>query len=102
MGTFSNAMEDYRRQLQTTDLQQVYRGLMEYFRDLRSHFANGYPGLGVSRAIQCGYMDLTYFILAPESLKARKLKKAVVFNHDDFRFEIWLSGTNKEAQQSYE
>jgi len=44
---------------------------------------------------------MTYFPLFPEPLKQRKLKIAVVFLHEQFRFEVWLSGFNKQAQKKY-
>jgi hypothetical protein len=46
-------------------------------------------------------MDMTYFSFIPESLKRRKLKIAIVFNYDDFRFEVWLGGYNKQVQTKY-
>ena len=44
---------------------------------------------------------MTYFSLFPESLKRRKLKIALVFIHDRFRFEVWLSGSNRNVQSKY-
>jgi len=48
-----------------------------------------------------GYMDMTYFAFFPESFKQRNLKAAIVFNYDQFRFEVWLAGYNKQVQQKY-
>ena len=48
-----------------------------------------------------GYMDMTYFPLSPKSLKSSKLKIAVVFNYDQFRFEAWLAAQNKHIQTKY-
>ena len=44
---------------------------------------------------------MTYFSFFPESLKLRKLKVAIVFIHDTFRFEVWLAGYNKQVQTKY-
>jgi hypothetical protein len=74
---------------------------MDYIRGLRSYFANKYPDYSVSRSIYYGYMDMTYFSFFPESLKLRKLKVAIVFIHDTFRFEVWLAGYNKQVQTKY-
>jgi hypothetical protein len=74
---------------------------MEYFRDLKSHFKNKYPDYFVSNSIYYGYMDMTYFSLFPESIKRRKLKIPIVFIHDKFRFEVWLSGSNRNVQTKY-
>jgi hypothetical protein len=46
-------------------------------------------------------MDMTYFSFFPQSLKRRKLKIAIVFIHDTFRFEVWLAGYNKNVQTKY-
>jgi hypothetical protein len=94
-------MNEYKNQLNKGFIQEAYRGLMEYFRDLRSHFKNKYPEYSVSGSIYYGYMDMTYFPLFPEPLKRRKLKIAIVFLHDTFRFEVWLSGSNRNVQTKY-
>jgi hypothetical protein len=101
MGSFPEAMNEYKKQLERGDIQEAYQGLMEFFRGLKSHFKNSYPEYSVSGSIYYGYMDMTYFSLFPESLKCRNLKIAVVFSHEAFRFEVWLSGTNRNVQAKY-
>ncbi|UCF62511.1 MAG: hypothetical protein JSV37_07365 [Anaerolineaceae bacterium] len=98
MRSFPESMNEYKRQLKKGYIQEAYQGLMAYFRDLKSHFKNQYPEYYVSGGIYYGYMDMTYFSLFPESLKRRKLKIALVFIHDVFRFEVWLSGSNRDVQ----
>jgi hypothetical protein len=46
-------------------------------------------------------MDMTYFSVLPKLLKDRDLKIAIVFLYDTFRFEIWLSGKNKQVLAKY-
>ena len=46
-------------------------------------------------------MDMTYFSILTKSLKDRDLKIAIVFLYDAFRFEIWLSGKNKQVLAKY-
>jgi hypothetical protein len=46
-------------------------------------------------------MDMTYFAVGPPVFKPLGLKVAVVFLHDAFRFEAWLSAVNKGAQEKY-
>ena len=101
MGSFLESMNEYKKQLKRGYIQDAYQGLMEFFRDLRSHFKNKYPDYSVSGSIYYGYMDMTYFSLFPESLKSRKLKIALVFIHDKFRFEVWLSGSNRNVQTEF-
>lgn len=95
------AMQEYRAQLQKGLIQQAYKGLMDYMLELRTHFKNKYPDYFVSGTPYFGYMDMTYFAVIPDSLKERGLKAAVVFLHEAFRFEVWLSGYNKQVQYKY-
>jgi hypothetical protein len=46
-------------------------------------------------------MDMTYFSLFSEPLRRRRLKIAIVFVYDTFRFEVWLSGSNRQVQSKY-
>lgn len=94
-------MHEYRKQLEKGAIREAYRGLMDYFNALRAHFKKRYPGHSVSGSVYYGYMDMTYFALSPESLKSRRLKVAIVFIHDAFRFEVWLAGSNRAVQTEY-
>lgn len=101
MKSFQEYMQEYRKQLDKGYIQEAYKGLMGYMMDLRVHFNNKYPEYFVSGSIYYGYMDMTYFSVIPEPLKQRKLKIAIVFMHDTFRFEVWLAGYNKKVQTKY-
>ncbi|KYC45942.1 MAG: hypothetical protein AMQ74_01880 [Candidatus Methanofastidiosum methylothiophilum] len=100
MESFNQYMDYYRKEMKKGTVRNAYKGLMEYIMDLRTHFKNKYPSYFVS-GLYYGYMDMTYFSFSPDSLKDRKLKIAVVFIHDTVRFEVWLSGQNKEIQSIY-
>jgi len=101
MESFHENMNEYRKQLEKSAIQEAYKGLMEYIMSLRTHFKNKYPDYFVSGSIYYGYMDMTYFSFFPKSLKDRKLKVAIVFIHEAFRFEVWLAGNNKQVQSKY-
>ena len=101
MGSFSESIKEYRKQIRKGTIQQAYKGLMEYIMDLRTHFKNNHPDHLISGSIYHGYMDMTYFSFQPKSLKDRGLKTAIVFIHDAFRFEVWLAGYNKQVQTKY-
>lgn len=101
MESFHEYINEYRKQLEKGAIQEAYKGLMEYIMSLRTHLKNKYPDYFVSGSIYHGYMDMTYFSLFPKSLKDRKLKIAIVFIHDPFRFEVWLAGNNKRVQSKY-
>lgn len=91
----------YRDELQKGDLQEAYRSLMEYMLSLKSGLKKSHPEYGVSSTFYFGYMDMTYFALAPEDLNHLGLKIALVFLHKEFRFELWLSAANKDIQKKY-
>jgi hypothetical protein len=100
MESFNQYMDKYKKEMKKGTIRNAYKGLMKYVMDLRTYFKNKYPDYFVS-GLYYGYMDMTYFSFSPESLKDRKLKIAIVFIHDTVRFEIWLSGQNKEIQRKY-
>lgn len=101
MGSFAEAMSEYRIQLEKGVIQQAYKGLMDYMMDLRAYLKNEYPDYFVPGSIYYGYMDMTYFSFTPAALQERKLKIAIVFLHEAFRFEAWLAGANKQVQAQY-
>jgi hypothetical protein len=94
-------MQEYRKQLEKGVIIEAYRGLMDYFNYLRLYFEKKYPNHSVSGSVYHGYMDMTYFSFTPKSLKSKKLKIAVVYLHEAFRFEAWLVGYNKKIQREY-
>lgn len=100
MMTFHESMQEYKKQLGKGVIQKAYRGLMETILSLRAHFSKTHPELAPS-SLYYGYMDMTYFALLPAPLKERGLKIAIVFLHEAFRFEVWLSGYNKGIQSKY-
>jgi hypothetical protein len=98
---FHESMMEYKEQLTKGAIVSAYRGLMDYFNGLRVFFQKKYPAFSVSGSVYYGFMDMTYFAIVPESLKRRKLKVAIVFLHEAFRFETWLSGANRTVQREY-
>ena len=101
MTPLSDLMAEYRRQLERGIVQEAYRGLMAYLSSLRSHIEARHPDCAVSGSLYLGTMDMTYFSVTPRSLADRRLKVAVVFLHEAFRFEVWLAGANKQVQAAF-
>jgi hypothetical protein len=101
MANLQNYMIDYREQLQKGAIQQAYRGLMDYMQSLRTYFQKKYPDYEVPGNLYFGYMDMTYFAIIPPEFRQSKLKVAIVFLHEAFRFEAWLSGGNRQIQVDY-
>ena len=101
MTTFVDDMREFQSQLALGRVQAAYQGLMQYMLDLKTHFTNQFPDYSVSGSLYQGTMDMTYFAVVPETLKQRGLKIAVVFVYSSFRFEVWLSGYNRQVQARY-
>jgi hypothetical protein len=101
MNSLQENMAEFRKQLQKGSIQKAYQGLMEYMMNLKNHFSSKYPNYSAPGSLYNGYMDMTYFSILPKSLKDRDLKIAIVFLYDAFRFEIWLSGKNKQVLAKY-
>ena len=101
MQSLQDNMAEFQQQLQKGAIQKAYQGLMAYMLSLKNHFANTYPDYAASGSLYPGYMDMTYFSILPSFLKERDLKFAIVFLYDAFRFEIWLSGKNKQVLSHY-
>ena len=98
MKSFNDYIYQYRKQIEKGDIQEAYKGLMEYIMNLRNHFQKKYPEYLVSGSIYFGFMDMTYFSFTPKTLKNAGLKIAIVFIHDKIKFEVWLAGVNKQSQ----
>jgi hypothetical protein len=99
MESLNENVIEYKKQMEKGIIQKAYRGIMDYVMQLRTFIKNKYPELSVGN-IYSGYMDMTYFPLFPKILKSRKLKIAIVFIHETCRFEVWLSGNNRQVQQN--
>ena len=101
MKSLQENMAEFRKQLEKGAIQKAYQGLMEYMMSLKNYFSNKYPDYSAPGSLYNGYMDMTYFSILPKPLKDRNLKIAIVFLYDAFRFEIWLSGRNKQVLVKY-
>lgn len=94
-------INEYRKQLLAGTIQKGYRGLMMYMGSLKNHFENKYSEDFVTGNIHQGFMDFSYFSITPKSLKTKKLKVLVLFDHNRFCFEVGLVGQNKQIQEKY-
>ena len=97
MGSLNDQIREYRLQLKEGRIQTAYKGIMTFMSGLKSHLENNYPGHFTS-ALYFGYLDMTYFAFTPAFLKAKKLKIAIVYLHEQGRFEVWLGGSNRKIQ----
>jgi hypothetical protein len=100
MDPLNSSVQEYKIQLNKGHIQKAYKGIMTFMSDLRTCLEGKYSDYSTS-ALYFGYMDMTYFAFTPLKLKEKKLKIAVVFLHEDCKFELWLAGSNRKVQAEY-
>lgn len=101
MTELAKDLVELRKQLEKGMIQQAYKGLLEFMLAFKAGLQKRHPEMEVSGGFYEGYLDMSYFACFPKTLKERKLKIAVVFNYDAFRFEVWLSAVNKQVLAEY-
>jgi hypothetical protein len=96
-------ISEYKRLIQTTNLQKGYQEFVKFFRQLRTFLQNELPEYAFTGNIVENNMDYSYFQFTDEYLKSKGLKIVIAFVHADFDFQIWLSGMNRKIQsEQYE
>lgn len=100
MDKLNDQVARYHEELKKGYLQKAYRGIMEFMSGTRTYLSESHADM-TTGALYQGFMDMTFFTMTPETLKARKLKVAIVYLHDNNSFEAWLSGTNRQVQSDY-
>ncbi len=101
MNINQNYINEYRRIIQSTNLQKGYQELMKFFRCLRIFLEKEMKDYKFTGNIVENNMDYSYFQLTDEELKPLGLKIVVAFIHRDFSYEVWLSGDNRKVQREY-
>jgi hypothetical protein len=91
----------YKRAFASGEIQQTYQDLVGIVQNLRTDFTKKYKGEFTVANVLHGYIDLTYFYLQNAYLKQNKLKLAIVLNHQQTNFELWLLGQTKDVQIQY-
>ena len=100
MDSLNNHIREYKIQLHKGQIQKAYKGIMTFMSGLSTYLESRYPNYVIS-ALYFGYMDMTYFAFTPSDLKNKKLKIAIVYLHEQGRFEVWLGGSNRKIQTEY-
>ncbi len=80
---------------------RIYSGAFGFMKGLRSYLIRNYPVGYTIGSLYSNDTSITYFPFTPIELKEQKLKIAIVYNHTDNRFEVWLAGQNKTIQKKY-
>ena len=94
----TNYIEEYKKIIQTTNLQKGYQEIIKFFRYLRNYLQKEMNDFYFTGNIVENNMDYSYFQFTNEKLKKKGLKIVFVFLHKEFKYQIWLSGVNRQAQ----
>jgi hypothetical protein len=97
MDALNEHLKEYAIQLKKGHIQQAYKGIMVFMTELKTYLERKYPDYHTS-TLYYGYMDMTYIAFTPADLRKKMLKIAIVYLHEECRFEIWLAGTNRQIQ----
>lgn len=100
MDPIDTDMQELQRRLSEGSIQRAYKGIVSFMSHLRSLYA-AQPETGAVSELYQGYLDMTCFAIFPDELKKRSLKLAIVFNYQEFQFEVWLAARNRQLQQHY-
>ena len=101
MNSLGKSIKKYKEEVKKGDIVTAYRGIMKFMTDLKKRMGKNHPECDLSSSIYSGHMDMTYFAFTPRQFTEKNLKFAIVFSHDDCRFEIWLAASNKRTQRQY-
>lgn len=91
----------YKKTFASGEIQKTYQSLVSIVQNLRTDFSKIVENQYMVANVLHGYIDFTYFYLQNDYLKDRKLKFAIVFNHQQAHFELWLLGQTKNVQASF-
>ncbi len=100
MDSLNDHIREYKAQLEKGQIQKAYKGILTFMSDLKAYLERKYTDYTLG-ALYFGYMDMTYFAFTPAVLKNKQLKIAIVFLHEECRFEVWLAGNNRKIQADY-
>lgn len=100
MCSINDDIREYTERLKEGAIPRAYRGIMTFMSELLRRMSASSPDYAAS-ALYAGFMDMTYFAITPPALKSRNLKVAVVYLHEENRFEVWIGGGNRKIQAEY-
>jgi hypothetical protein len=100
MQSLNDLVKEYTLQLRKGQIQKAYKGIITFMSGLKAYLERRHPEYTAS-GLYFGYMDMTYFAFTPKKLKDKNLKIAIVYLHEQNRFDVWLAGGNRKVQDEY-
>ena len=97
----TNYINEYKKIIQSTNLQKGYQEFVKFFRGFRAYLADNLSEYKFTGNIVENNMDYSYFQFSNDDLQSKGLKFVIAFIHNKFEYEIWLSGMNRKIQINY-
>jgi len=101
MKNLNDIVAVYQEELRKGDILIAYNELVKFVMTTRTELLKNLADQYSFAKILHGYMDYTYFYYTNDFLKSKKLKFALVLNHLEMRFEVWLLGNTISIQKEY-
>lgn len=99
--SLNNRIQAYKEVFASGEIQATHQRLVAELQRIRTEFHKTYKAEMSVASVMHGYIDFTYFYIQNDFLKKRKLKLAIVLNHQKVQFELWLLGQTKDTQRDY-
>lgn len=99
--SLNSRIQSYKKVYESGEFQATHQKLVGVVQNLRTDFLKRYRNEMSVASVMHGYVDFTYFYVQTDFLKNRKLKLAIVLNHREVQFELWLLGQTKVVQKEY-
>lgn len=100
MESLNKQVQVYTECLRIGNIQKAYKGILTFMSELKGFLERQHTDY-LASAMYFGYMDMTYFAFTPPALRDKKLKIAIVYLHEEYRFELWLAANNRSIQAAY-
>ncbi len=97
----NNQITEYKKLLSNGLIQKTYESLVNILQNVRTDFLKELKKDFKIAGLLHGYLDVTYFYMQNDFLKEKNLKYAIVLNHQNANFELWLLGQTKNTQIEY-
>lgn len=97
----ANYINEYKKLIQSTNLQKGYQEFVKFFRGLRTYLSGNMSDYKFTGNIVENNMDYSYFQFTNDELQSKGLKFVIAFTHNKFEYEVWLSGINRKTQINY-
>jgi hypothetical protein len=93
-------LQYYTEQMRTGVVPRVYQKIIKSMQELR-RFLEAQDSNLVTWTLYQGYLDMTYFAITTPHLQSKKLKIAVVYQHENNTISLWLAAANRKLQAHY-